>query len=306
MIFTASDVSSLATSLEHWEWAEYASCALVALGCTGEYLAEFTDCWTGGPKDRQDRLAKRSTLLLISALALELICLVKTNSISGMLIGSLSDKARAAETKAQSAFDKSALAEDKAGNASTVAGDALTDSKTAKDAAGKAQEKVDAVARRAEEIDAGLAQTQFLISARHVENIKTLTEQLRQFKGQTVVLASYNADSEEYGICFVLKSITHDAEMNPIDQCGMWNSNGPPATGILVRGPDDNAVLSMAGMISSTGKLMVQSGPYGNVPKPATFVILVGPKSPFEIGQARGVRAPRVITKKPKVHTTKP
>jgi hypothetical protein len=152
MIFTASDVSSLAASLGRWEWAEYASCALVALGCTGEYIAEFTDCWTGGLKERKDRLAKRSTLLLISALALELMCLVKTNSISGMLIGSLSEKAGAAETKAQSAFDKSALAESKAGNASTLAGDALTDSKAAKDVAGEAQEKVGTVAKQADDL----------------------------------------------------------------------------------------------------------------------------------------------------------
>jgi len=152
MIFTASEVSSLAISLEHWEWAEYASCALVALGCTGEYIAEFTDCWTGGLKERKDRLAKRSTLLLISALALELMCLVKTNSISGMLIGSLSEKASAAETKAQSAFDKSVLAESNAGNASVIAGDALTDSKTAKDTAGKAQEKADGAAEQADDL----------------------------------------------------------------------------------------------------------------------------------------------------------
>lgn len=114
MIFAASDVSSLATSLGRWEWAEYGSCALVALGCTGEYIAEFTDVWSGWIKEKKDRLAKRSTLLLISALALELMCLVKTNSISGMLIGSLSDKAEKADAKAQSAIDKSSLAEHKA------------------------------------------------------------------------------------------------------------------------------------------------------------------------------------------------
>jgi hypothetical protein len=171
-------------------------------------------------------------------------------------------------------------------------------------AAGKVKAKVEAVAKRAEEIDSQLALTQLLTSARHVENIKTLTEQLRQFKGQTIVLASYNADSEEYGLCFVLKSVTHDAGMNPIDECGMWNSNGPPATGVSVRGPDDNAVLSMAEMISRTGTLMVQSGPYGNAPKPATFVILVGPKPPFEIGQARAVKAPK--KKPPNNQTAKP
>jgi hypothetical protein len=207
-------------------------------------------------------------------------------------VASLTKEAGDAKKSAEGAASAAANAKTSADIANTVAGKALDKSKEATDAAGKAQEKVGAAAKRAEEIDNDLAMTQFLVSARHLENIKTLTEQLRQFKGQTVVLASYNADSEEYGLCFVLKSITHDAEMNPIDQCGMWNSNGPPATGVSVRGPDDNAVLAMAGMISRTGRLAVQSGPYGNVPKPATFVILVGPKSPFEIGQARGVKIP--------------
>jgi hypothetical protein len=146
MIFTTSDVSSLAVSLQRWEWAEYGSCALVALGCTGEYIAEFTDCWTGGLKEKRDRLAKRSTLLLISALALELLCLVKTNSISGMLIGSLSEKASTADTKAQSALDKTGLAESKAG-------EAFAKSNVAKDAAAKAQERVGVVAKEADVIE---------------------------------------------------------------------------------------------------------------------------------------------------------
>lgn len=206
---------------------------------------------------------------------------------SGILLG-----IRETQIEVASLTKEADDAKKSAEGAASAASRAEASANGANAAAGKAQDKVEAVAKRAEEIDSQLTLTQLLTSARHVENIQTLTDQLRQFKGQTVVLASYGNDSEMYGVCFVLKSITHDAGMNPIDQCGTWNSNGPPATGISVRGPDDNAVLSMAEMISRTGKLMVQSGPYGNAPKPATFAILVGPKPPFEIGQARGVRAP--------------
>jgi len=114
MTLTAPDVSSLTRSLSCWEKAEYVACAFVALACAGEYISDFTDWFTAGDELRKKRLAKRSTLLLIVSLAVELFCLVQTNSISGQLIGSLSDKATNADTKAQSALDKSGIAETKA------------------------------------------------------------------------------------------------------------------------------------------------------------------------------------------------
>ena len=117
MTLTASDVGSLSNSLLWWERAEYVCAGLVAIACFGEYLADFTNWFTGGNKEKKERLAKRSTLLLIASLALELVCLVKTNSISGMLIGSLSEKAEAADTKAQSAIEKSSIANTAAGKA---------------------------------------------------------------------------------------------------------------------------------------------------------------------------------------------
>jgi hypothetical protein len=124
MTSTASDVSSLARSLSHWEYAEYVACAFVAIACAGEYIADFTNWLTAGDARRKLRLAKRSTLLLIVSLAVELFCLVQTNSISGQLIGSLSDKATNADTKAQSALDKSGAAETKAGDAGKKADEA--------------------------------------------------------------------------------------------------------------------------------------------------------------------------------------
>jgi len=78
----ASDVGSLARALYWWEIAEYAFAALVTIGCVGEYIADFKNWFTGGVKERRDKLAKRSTLLLIFGLAFELMCLVKTNRIS--------------------------------------------------------------------------------------------------------------------------------------------------------------------------------------------------------------------------------
>src|SRR5215471_18399386 len=103
---TTSDVASLSKLLSRWEVGEYICAGLVTLACAGEYIAEFTNWLTSGIEERKKKLGKRSTLLLVASLSLELVCLVRTNSLSGQLIGSLSDKAVSADTKAQSALDK--------------------------------------------------------------------------------------------------------------------------------------------------------------------------------------------------------
>src|SRR5712692_8329255 len=104
MTLTTSDVASLSKSISRWEVGEYICAGLVTVACAGEYVADFKDWFTGGITERKDKLAKRSTLLLIIALSLELICLVRTNIISGMLIGSLRDTAEEADTKARTAL----------------------------------------------------------------------------------------------------------------------------------------------------------------------------------------------------------
>jgi hypothetical protein len=130
MISTASDVASLARELWWWEHAEYVFAALVAIACFGEYLAEFSKCsWI---VEHKDGMAKRSTLLLIAALSFELICLVKTNDISGRVIGSLRDKAEEADRKAKTAIADSSTA-------LSQAKDALAKAGAAQESLGKAE-----------------------------------------------------------------------------------------------------------------------------------------------------------------------
>ena len=83
MILTASGVSSTADALARWEIGEYICEAIVILGCAGEYIAEFTNCFTGGNRERKDALSKKSTLVLIIGLTLGVICLFRTNQLSG-------------------------------------------------------------------------------------------------------------------------------------------------------------------------------------------------------------------------------
>ena len=109
MIFTASDVLSLSRSLHRWEIAEYVFEAFVVLACVGEMVADLGERWLG--ERRKRRVERLSTILLIVALSVSLICLVRTNELSGSVIGSLGDEALAAESKARSALDKSDIAE---------------------------------------------------------------------------------------------------------------------------------------------------------------------------------------------------
>jgi hypothetical protein len=97
MTLTTSEVVSLTTVIDRWEYAEYVCTALVAIACFGEYIADFTEWWKrnrfwkwfGPIEQRKDGVEKFSTLVLIAALAGELLCVVVTNQLSGKLVGAL-------------------------------------------------------------------------------------------------------------------------------------------------------------------------------------------------------------------------
>jgi hypothetical protein len=97
MTLTASEVGALTIAIRRWEYAEYTFAALVAIACFGEYIADFTKWWNrgrfwkwfGSLEHRKDNVAKFSTLVLIAALAGELVCVVKTNRLSGLEIANL-------------------------------------------------------------------------------------------------------------------------------------------------------------------------------------------------------------------------
>lgn len=149
MIFTASDVSSVSHSLHCWEWAEYISEGFVILACAGELVADLGETWLG--EKRKKHLERRSTILLVAALSVSLICLVRTNELSGNVIGSLGNKAEEADRKAKKAIEDSTTA-------LTKSGQALDKSSAANDAAGTAQKKVGAVAKQLTEAQKETAQ----------------------------------------------------------------------------------------------------------------------------------------------------
>jgi hypothetical protein len=126
----------------YWEYAEYTFAVLVALACFGEYIADFTTWWQRGGiwvrlgpmEKRKDNLGKLSTLLLITSLVFETVCLFRTNQISGQVLGSLNNLS-------DEAFQKAAKAKDDAGAALTQSGQAKTKAQLAEDASGRATDK---------------------------------------------------------------------------------------------------------------------------------------------------------------------
>src|ERR1019366_3016874 len=134
MIFTSSDLASL---LHRWELAEYISEAFVILACAGELVADFGARWL--TEEHKKHLERRSTILLVAALSASLVCLVRTNELSGNVIGSLGDKAEEADTKARKAIADSSTALFQAKDALTKSGEAAESLGKAEDEASKAQ-----------------------------------------------------------------------------------------------------------------------------------------------------------------------
>ncbi|MBZ5625896.1 MAG: hypothetical protein LAQ69_45485 [Acidobacteriia bacterium] len=177
-----SHLQSLTQRLGYWEWAEYVSSALVTVGCLGEFSAEFTDWFTDGVDERKKRLAKCSTLLLVSSLAFELVCLVVTNQISGAVIGSLDTKAEQASTKALRAIDDAEIAIQRARNAVGEAENAIVRSGQAEAGAAKAVRLVDSANRQLAELESHvLAVKSYADSIVANANPRSLTFDSRRF-----------------------------------------------------------------------------------------------------------------------------
>jgi len=257
MILTPPEVASLSESLSFWENGEYISEALVALACIGEYVASFTTWFTKGDKDRQHRLEKRSTLLLISALSLEILCLVRTNELSGRVIGSLGEQAEKANEKAVLAIDSSDTAVTKSGQAVSASGDALLKSGKAEGAASNAltlargarqeadsfekdivlakKQAADAESHLAEalrRVAEATAELDRLKSPRSLTGVPELISTLTAFKDTEYTFSSVCADEE----CLRLLKSVNDV----LQRAGWKRTNPPPGfPAINVFGKDD-------------------------------------------------------------------
>lgn len=139
MSLTPSDIESLSRSLARWELAEYISEGLVIVACVGEFVADLKASWL--TEERKEHLQRRSTILLVAALSLSLICLVRTNERSGSVIYSLGDKAQEAGHKAEEADGKAKTAITDSSTALSQAKDAEAKAEVAEASLGKAEDE---------------------------------------------------------------------------------------------------------------------------------------------------------------------
>ena len=291
MILTISDVASVADSLSHWELGEYISEGFVVVACAGELVADFgRQSLTRAHRDHLERLA---TILLVAALLASLICLERANVLSGILIGSIRDKAVEASTKTEKALSDSTMA-------LTQSGQAKEKASIAEGTSGRAKSEADAASLKAQQVDAELAQAEYLMSARSVENRDELANKLKQrFKGRDIALMSYRGDQEGWGLCAQLAFVAKSAEMKVFNQCGVEDfaipgpglENQPAViSAMAISGPNVQETLDIADMLVKIGR--VPFGTTSGLPN-GMLMIFVGIKPSFMIGQARGVKAPK-------------
>jgi hypothetical protein len=115
-------MSSLSSWSMFWEISEYASEAIVCLGCIGEYVAEYTEWSTS---EARHSLGRRSLIVLILGLAAGLLSLIKTNNLSGVEIESLGQRFTRVSKAAKLAGDSADSATLKATHANNTSDGAL-------------------------------------------------------------------------------------------------------------------------------------------------------------------------------------
>ena len=176
MPVTNPDIASLDAFLSRWEAAEYAAEAFVIIGCVGEFIAEFSQIRT---QEWRHQLGKISLLVLISALALELGALVRTNALSGQEIARLNGTAADAIARAASAEEKAKGFDSRIADAQRGTAEAQRDAESAKERASKADERASANEREAARLSK-LAADEQLARATLESEIQARTMTLKQ------------------------------------------------------------------------------------------------------------------------------
>jgi len=252
MTLTASDVGSLAESLGRWEIAEYFACGFVILGCVGEGVADFTNWFTGGDERKKHNLSKFSLLLLVAALALELVCVYKTNNLSGTIIGSLRDKAEEASSKAgdaetvsESAGTAAIRAKGEADEVHGLAASATSTARAASEEAIAAKRETDGAIKEAESLKRDIADEKEeltrLKSNRVLLRTNGLVASLSAFQGTEYFFQGVFSDEESIALLKQIDSVLQQSKWKrmPSPQAGIPTLF---SVGISVFGPNSPSI----------------------------------------------------------------
>jgi hypothetical protein len=250
MIFTVFD-AWLSQSLHRWEVAEYASEAFVILACIGELVADFGEQWLG--EERKKHVERRSTILLVAALSVALICLAKTNHLSGNAIGSLGEEAEEADKKAKIAVTDSS-------NALSQAKDAITKAAASEASLGRAESDANnaqAAARNALALARGARQEADSFE-REIRSAKAAASQASEKVADRVLTPAQQADIASTLSKFGARKIEviivgSTGEISRITQAMLTAAMGGNASGVFVGthiGSDGNTNAAAAALLS--------------------------------------------------------
>lgn len=147
----------------------------------------------------------------------------------------------------------------------------------------EAQRGVAEANERAESERLQRVQIQSLVSARHIppENIQTLTDSLRRFKGKSVILASYTNDPESFGLTRSILAALTAVPISVQDVSGRQMAVGQAVVGIGITGPraEQDFVETLGKSIGTAGRLQGVSN--FELPDGSPVTITVGVKPPF-------------------------
>lgn len=276
MILTSSSVSELSNSLSWWERGEYFFSFIVAGACFGEYVADFRPRWyeTGDAErdlKRKESISKISTLVLVAALVFELVCVAKSNTFAGRVIGSINDLAISAAGQSKTALDN-------AGKAQALA-------QSASDIAKPAKDEADAAEREAQVAMDQLGIVESFVSSRHVIDAKPLDK--LELRGKPIAVFSWAGDGEARYFCeSIVKALHNFAGMDPSRSCGALEggieSGSFEPEGSFVFGPDSSENQAIANALTGATHTEFRGG---QNPNNGSLRVMVGQKIPFRIGK---------------------
>ncbi len=274
------DLNSLMSSVSRWEIAGYISVAAVSIGVIGEFIHDFVPSFKRRSPWWNAWGGKTSGLILIAALAAELITQVKANSMSGQIIAFLSD--RTATT-----LDRAATL--------GVTVDTLSQLVARKtEEADKAIASLNAATAKADETISAIQKQQAQRRLREPER-SALISALTPYAGQKIQMYCPIGDDE---------ACTYRDDFVPVFEAAGWDHDGDKGTGfvqlasplmgmgIMIPGTTTNFSIPRGAppLLQAMIKLGILDEPnrflYPNEGLPVGMIQLyVGKKLPFEAGK---------------------
>lgn len=240
------NVPSLDALLGTWELIEYGAEVFVILGCIGEFIADFTTVKT---EAWRHHLGQLSLIVLTLALSMELIALVRSNSLSGEEIATLNSIA--AEARATSkGFEKDIADANRAAAQSKAKAEGfrLEIAKARESAARAGERAASAMAEAAKlKLELERLKTPRTLTDQHISEI---TESLKRFAGQEFELGTIMGGDEPTAFAEVILKVLIRADWKSVQTGGFRNVFGTNGVTIVIHPDADSRTRNAASALA--------------------------------------------------------